>query len=347
MKNPSKIAAKLTTGGALALLLATSAFAESSHQKETHHHGNDGGRPSSSNSSRESHQTNRAAEAARAGRTQVRPDVVNRNESRNNGGARNDSYRYDRNSSRTDARREAARNDSYRSYNSNRYNNDRRYDNNRYNNDHRYDRGHSSSYGYRYRNNARFEYRVGVRNAYRGTIRSFNRERGGYRVYLSGGPYSYWVPDSFLFGHPLRVGLSLRLGGVFRGGYIAVDALGWPGYNDTYYNQPYYDDVYYDGSGSDIAVGAYGNDGYVGGDYDNGDVVRGRIERVDLRSQTLVVRDDDASGRYVTVDMRSVDRRGSRLDLADLRPGDRVSLTGGWLRGNVFSASRIETIDAY
>jgi hypothetical protein len=346
MKNPSKIAAKLSIGGALALLLASSAFADSSHQKETHHRGNDGVRPSSSSShsSRESHPTNRAAEAARAGRTQVRPDVVNRSREyrSNNGGSRNDSYRYDRNrgsyrdSNRTDARRESARNDSYR--------NNNRYDNNRYNNSNRYDRS-QSSFGYRYRNNSRFEYRVGVRNAYRGTIRSFNRERGGYRVYLSGGPYSYWIPDSYLFGRSLRVGLSLRLGGIFRGGYIAVDALGWPGYNDTYYNEPYYDDVYYDGSGADIAVGGYGNDGYVG---DTGnDVVRGRIERVDVRSQTVVVRDDDAGGRYVTVDMRSVDRQGSRLDLADLRPGDRVSLTGGWLRGNIFAASRIETIDAY
>jgi hypothetical protein len=339
MENPSKIAAKLTIGGALALLLASSAFADSSHQNETRRRERDRSQPSAQQPSRPDRSTNRAAEAERAGRTTVRPDVVDRNrDSRSENGARNDAYRNggDRNrsqsgDSRTEARRESARNDGYRNGNQNdsyRNNGSNRGNENRNNNN----RGYSNN-----RNNNRYEYRQGGRNAYRGTIRSFARERGGYRIFLSGGPYSYWVSDSYLRGHQLRVGLSIRLGGIFNGGYISVDALGWPGYNDSYYNEPYYDDVYYDGGDR--------NDSYYGG-YAN-DVVRGRVERVDFRNHTLVVQDDSNRGRYVTVDMRSVDRRNSRLDIADLRPGDRIVLTGSWLRGNVFGAAKIEGIDAY
>jgi hypothetical protein len=368
MENPSKIAAKLTIGGALALLIASSAFADSSHQNETRRRERDRSQPSAEQSGGHDRSTNRAAEAERAGRTEVRPEVVDRNrdsrsensarndartsadrnrsqsrDSRSENGARNDSYRNggDRNrsqsgDSRTEARREAARNDGYRNGNQNdsyRNNGGNRGSENRNNNN----RGYNNR-----NNNNRHEYREGSRNAYRGTIRSFARERGGYRIFLGGGPYSYWVPDSYLRGHQLRVGLSIRLGGIFNGGYISVDALGWPGYNDSYYNQPYYDDVYYDdGYRND----GYGNDSYYGGYSD--DVVRGRVERVDFRNHTVVIQDDSNRGRYVTVDLRSVDRRNSRLDIADLRPGDRITLTGTWLRGNVFGAAKIEAIDAY
>jgi hypothetical protein len=64
-----------------------------------------------------------------------------------------------------------------------------------------------------------------------GRISSLARERDGYRVNLDRRGYSYWLPSSRLRGRDLRVGLSIRLGGVFRGGMVYVDDLG---YDDGY-----------------------------------------------------------------------------------------------------------------
>ena len=146
-----------------------------------------------------------------------------------------------------------------------------------------------------------------------GKIRSFTRERDGYRIYLDRGSYSYWVPQSHLRGRHLSVGLSIRLGGIFDNGYVVVDDLGWP------------DD------------GGYYNDG----GYAFRDVVRGVVDRVDFRRGTVNVRSDRG---YITVDMRSLDRRYSRLGIDDLRRGDRVTLSGTWLRGGLFDARRIDAI---
>jgi hypothetical protein len=146
-----------------------------------------------------------------------------------------------------------------------------------------------------------------------GTIRSFTHERDGYRIYLDRGNYSYWVPASHLRGRRLSVGLSIRLGGIFDNGYVVVDDLGWP------------DD-------------GYANDG---GRYAYRDVVRGVVDRVDFRRGTVNLRSDRG---YITVDMRSLNRRNSRLGIDDLRRGDRVTLSGNWIRGGLFDARRIDTI---
>lgn len=146
-----------------------------------------------------------------------------------------------------------------------------------------------------------------------GKIRSFRQERDGYRIYLDRGNYSYWVPQSHLRGHRLSVGLSIRLGGIFDNGYVVVDDLGWP------------DD------------GGYYNDR----NYRYGDVVRGVVDRVDFRRGTVNLRSDRG---YITVDMRSLNRRDSRLGIDDLRRGDRVSLSGNWVRGGLFDARRIDSI---
>jgi hypothetical protein len=140
-----------------------------------------------------------------------------------------------------------------------------------------------------------------------GKIRSFKQERDGYRVYLDRGNYSYWVPQSHLRGHRLSVGLSIRLGGIFDNGYVTVDDLGWP------------DD----------------------GGYRSNDVVRGVVDRVDFRRSTVNLRSDRG---YITVDMRSLNRRYSRLGIDDLRRGDRVTLSGDWVRGGLFDARRIDSI---
>ncbi len=157
-------------------------------------------------------------------------------------------------------------------------------------------------------------YRDNERVTVEGRVQSFRQERDGYRVQLDRGAYSYWVPLSRLRGRgrDLRAGISIRFGGVFRGGWVYVDSIGWP--DDGYYNDGY-------------------RDGYV----------RGVVERVDLYRGTLLLR-DDYSGRFITVDMRRMDGRWNRsIDLNDLRRGDYVTLSGDWYRG-IFLASRIDDL---
>jgi hypothetical protein len=149
-----------------------------------------------------------------------------------------------------------------------------------------------------------------------GRVTSLSRENGGYRVQLDRGRDSYWIPAARMRnrGNDLRVGISVVLGGVFRGGRIDVDAVSWP------------DDR-----------------GYRDGNY-RGDSVHGVVERVDYRSGALLLR-DSSSGRTIDIDMRDT-TRSSRVDLNDLRRGDYVELSGEWLRGGNFAADRIESVES-
>jgi hypothetical protein len=155
------------------------------------------------------------------------------------------------------------------------------------------------------RNESNRGYRDNERVTVEGRISSFSRERDGYRVNLDRGGYSYWLPSSRLRGRDLRVGVSIRLAGVFRRGVVYVDDLGYPGA------------------------------------YDNGNV-RGVVERIDDRRGLLTLR-DEYSGRFVTVDMVRADRR-SRIGLDDLRRGDYVTLAGDWTRGGIFEAYRVDSV---
>jgi len=153
-----------------------------------------------------------------------------------------------------------------------------------------------------------------------GRITNLTRERDGYRVQLDRGGYSYWVPERSVRDrmNDFRVGVSISLGGVFRGGYVNVDAVTWPG---NYRNDGYRDNV-------------------------RGTVLRGTIERVDYRRDIATVR-EDRSGRVITVDLARADRgRRSRLDTNDLRRGDVVSFAGDWTRGGVFQANRIDGVNS-
>src|ERR1051325_10234866 len=84
--------------------------------------------------------------------------------------------------------------------------------------------GYRDNRGYRNENHS---YRNETRNnnhfSDRGRIRSFTRERDGYRVFIEGPRPPSWVPFSRLGRPPLRVGIDLRLGGIFNGSYVDVD----------------------------------------------------------------------------------------------------------------------------
>jgi hypothetical protein len=151
-------------------------------------------------------------------------------------------------------------------------------------------------------------YRENQRVTMSGRVNSFSRERDGYRVQLDRGQ-SYWVPRS-TFGNrdrDLRAGVSINLGGVFRGGSVSFDAVSYPG-----------------------AVGGYA--------YGNG-YVNGVIDRIDYRGNTLVVR-DQATGRLITAEMTA----GGRSNVRNLRPGDYVQMSGQWIGGGVFDVAQINRV---
>ena len=103
-----------------------------------------------------------------------------------------------------------------------------------------------------------------------------------------------------------RGGLSINVGGVFRGGGIAVGVGRVP-----YAYAP-------------VAV------------YSSG-LVRGVVEQVDYRDGTILVR-DDATGSVIRADV------AGGYGLGNLHSGDYVQLTGQWLGGGIFNAVRIDNI---
>jgi hypothetical protein len=154
-------------------------------------------------------------------------------------------------------------------------------------------------------------YRDNQRIALSGKISSFSRENNGYRVRLDRGQ-SFFVPEAYYRSHirNFRLGVSINLGGIFRGGDIYVDAGGYP------VNAQY-------------------------GVYDNG-YIRGVVDRVDYRTGIAWLR-DDASGRLIEADMRAAGQH-SRTDAGDLRPGDFVELSGQWVRGNIFAVTQVDNV---
>jgi len=136
------------------------------------------------------------------------------------------------------------------------------------------------------RDNQRSDYRENQRVTLSGQVSSFTHERDGYRVRLDRGG-DFWVPERS-FGsrlRDLRSGVSISLGGIFRGGTIYVDAVNWPNARDGYY-------AYHDG------------------------FVRGVVSRVDYRRGTVWVR-EERSGRLIAAQLpyRRDVRRGEFVEL--------------------------------
>ena len=160
-------------------------------------------------------------------------------------------------------------------------------------------------------------YRENDRVQAEGRISSVDRERDGYRVRIDRSGYSFWVPERAIRsrGADFRVGISIRLGGIFRHGSIFVDVVDWP------------------------------DRGY-GRDYGDRRVERrltGLVQRVDPYRGVIVIR-DERTGRYINVDAGRIDDRPGRIDLNDIRRGDRIELTGDWTRDGNFRAWRIESL---
>lgn len=328
MKNLNVLAVKAAGSISLALLLTTSAFADSRPQDETNRRegrvdrsrveqrSNESARGTENHSGtpseayRNGGQDRSAGQDRNGGQDRNRGTYdANRNRGSYDGNRDNGSYR---NNGATEQRRDSATSEAYR--------NGGRNDGYRGN-----DRGHTESrpsYGSSSRNYGyRGSYHEHDRAYLRGSISRYVPEHNGYRVYV--GYDSFWVPAAYWRSHGWRVGLSINLGGIFRGGAVWIDDVPY-GYGGYYGADPY----------------GYYNDGYYGGGYSDG-YVRGRVDRIDFRTGTLLMR-DDRDGRIVEVDMRG-DRYG-RLNLDDIRPGDYIELSGNWVRGDIFQAYRVESV---
>jgi hypothetical protein len=290
---------------AVAMLAGSSAFAESRPSQETRRRGD----------ARETVRRERSTERSRGNETrndQRRESSVGssrRGEARNGEQRGRDTYRerstarpeqsreaYRRNESGSDRSRDSNRNggswDRSRTGTSNRnggYDRNRGYDQNR-----GYDRnrGSNSHRGSSYRHSGR--------------VTNYSRWNNGYRVWVHGAPYPFYIPLSHWHRDRFRIGVSINLGGYWNPG----------GYYD------YYDDGYYRG--------------YPYRATSSGDL-RGTVESVDYRRDTFVVR-NDATGSFVTVISR--DRR-----MHDLRPGDYVEVAGSWERSGYFNAHDVDLLD--
>lgn len=269
MRKNKQLSSILVTGLAVAALVGTSAFAEERHTNETRGRASAGGvvERRAGGESRGSYGSQNAAPRVEAQQRETRSF------DRSNEGSRGTWNRADA-SATTNIDRERQREVGAQSYRNGGRNDS-------YRNDHRNDSYRNG--GYRngndgYRNNRNDGYRGGNRNdSYRNRTPYYTRGRvtridpwnGGFRIYVAGAPFPFFVSDSYYRRNHWRVGIEIALGGYYN-------PLG-------YYD--YYDGVY-DGSG--YSAGA----------------LRGTVESVDYRRDTFVVR-NDATGNFVTVASRS------------------------------------------
>jgi len=291
---------------AAALLIGTSAFAESRHENATSRDGAWHDRDQRSSVQRQS------GERDTRSSTQQRTETRSWNNS-NRSYDRNNNNNYNRNETRSYDRS----NDRNRTYDRSRgYEGNRSYDRNRGYENHSYDRNHGyENHGYdRNRGYENHGYDRNRGNAfYRdGRISRIEHWNGGYRVWLGGFSYPYFIPEARYRLFNWRVGLSIHLGGFWN-------PLGYYEYYDGV--DPYYANGY--GYAPTVATSGY---------------VRGVVESVDYRRGSMVIR-DDASGSFVTIMMRGNDPR-----FDSLRNGDYVSLSGDWVRG-YFEAYRVDNAD--
>jgi hypothetical protein len=293
----SRFAAALT----MTMLVGASAFAESRPSNETGARREAGGRITRERSSGggqgagsrvevRGQRSDRSSSAGRGSSDRSRATagrIERRDRSRDTS---NDASRYSsRNSSRNSSR------DSIRNNDRNRRGDSRSRGSYRDNNN----RSHRDNGRYgRYDNRSRFYHSGRVHRVY--------PYGGGYRVWLSGCNYPFYIPSHYYHRDRFRVGLFIGLGGLYNS----------RGYYD------YYDDAY--------------RDGYYDRSTSRGEL-RGVVESVDYRRETFVVR-NEATGSFVTIVMRDRGRD-------PVRAGDYVELRGDWTRDGVFEAFRVDIVD--
>ena len=332
MNRISRLATPMATALALATIFGTSVFAEERPQNATagqavqevvHHdrqwRNRDGqqSQPQAAQQQQQSQQQQYRNRGNESGSQTWQRDRANRDQNQNQTRTWNRDQVYNNNNNRQYDRNQTYNNNNRQYDRSQTYNNNRQYDRSQTYNNRGYDRGRSNqSYdrrgndGYRTFQGHRYDSRGwgdrydsrGRRSFFsEGRVTRYVHERGGYRVWIDGGLYPFWIPEARWRLFPLRVGISIGLGGWY-------DPLG---YVDVYDVGPY------------AYSGAYATSGEL----------RGVVESVDYRRGTIVIR-DDISGNFVTAVMR-----GSAM--GDFRPGDYVDFGGDWSRAGVFNAYQL------
>lgn len=288
-----QLASRIAAAVAVASLVGASAFAEERPANETRGRIRD--RVVERNRSERSDESRNRARPAESS-IEVRGNRssggrIERDRTRTEAPSRTEpgSYRErgDRNRSNGTWRDRDSRNNDSRSRGSYR---DDRYRNDRHRND-GHNRGRYSNRGNTFRHSGR------VHRVY--------PYGGGYRVWLTGCQYPFFIPSSYYHRNRFRVGVTIALGGIYN-------------------SRGYYD--YYDGY----------DDGYYDSRTSRGEL-QGVVESVDYRRETFVVR-NEATGSFVTVVMRDRGRD-------PVRAGDYVELGGDWTRNGLFEAYRVDIID--
>ncbi len=298
MNKTKSLAAQAIGAAAIVMLVGTSAFAESRHHDGTER---DSGRQSSNRSSRDSSRSQSRDTRSSQGQTWQRNDSRSTSpqtfERRDNRSVSPQTYRDSRSYSQ-----------SYSSRGNTQFGNSQ-FDRRTQADSFRSNRG-SFDRSQNFRGNLpSFDDRGRRSVTLNGRVNRFVHERGGYRVWIDGGGYPIWIPEARIGFFPrLRIGLSLGFGGYYDpAGYLEAY-----NYYDGGYAAPYY-----------AGVTAYSSG-----------LLRGTVESIDYRNDTLVLR-DDVTGNFVTTLIR--DRR-----LESLRPGDYAEISGSWTRGGVFDGLRLE-----
>jgi len=202
--------------------------------------------------------------------------------------------------------RSRGRNDGYRDNDRNRSNDRYRGNNDRNRNNDRY-RGRNDGYRDNSRYNGNGSSRYGRQTFHHsGRVHRVYPYGGGYRVWLTGCQYPFYIPSAYYHRDRFRLGLTIALGGFYNS----------RGYYD------YYDD--------------YDRDRYYDVSTSRGEL-RGVVESVDYRRETFVVR-NESTGSFVTV---AHNDRGRD----PVRAGDYVELRGDWTRSGLFDAYRVEIVD--
>lgn len=244
----------------------------------------------------------RRVEGRNQGTFDRRPDTSNDTRARNNarrgenrgssGSYRNGENRGSNNGNRNSGNRNG--DSRWSGSNRNNNNNDRggSWNNNRGNN-----RG--GSYNNNHSGNDRGYY-------HHGRVSNYHRYGNGYRVWIVGAPYPFYVPLAYWRADRFRIGLSIGLGGYYNDG-------------------GYYD--YYEG----YRDGAYNNNLHSEADFE------GVVESVDWRRDTFVVRNEE-TGNFITVVLRDRDEE-------PVRPGDYVSVRGDWTTRGYFRAYDVDVLD--
>ncbi len=164
-------------------------------------------------------------------------------------------------------------------------------------------------------------YNSGARFFGRGRIDRVVPYHGGYRVWLGGWGYPFFVP--YRYYDPFRFRLGLFIG--FNAFY---DPLGYYSVYSPYYGYPPPAVVY---------APAYRDDDYRDDNY-SVSVVRGTVQSVELSRDTMWV-NDDVSHKVVTV-LMPPDRQLNRV-----RAGDFVEVSGDWKSDGVFDAHALDRFE--